>query len=368
MPLFKPKNNFSFVKTGEDQNNLGRFSTVTRSVVDYQINLSGVPCYVYRLEGTHAQSEDFLGVKKDQHGTTEEATDIGSFMGIQDPLLMENRDRKYNFEEVPVLRGIYSLSESEIELMRFGFSTNETLSIEFSIESVDKMIGRNLIIGDVIELPHRRKVGLDGRVANRWYEVSSITYSPYGVDLMYQPHVIAVIMKPLRHQQEFLDILENVKDEDTGETLAQTASNFDQAMAITEAIQDKAAEHTPTTMFDTSLMYFDPKDKTKKPDRYTDDGLPPNMLPVSDGNSFPPDPEEYEWFIRSDHVPNRLYQFVENRWVLREIDRKREWRPYNFTSHMETFMNNLDENGDEKYKLRTLQDTITTREDNSDPT
>lgn len=369
MPLFKPRRSYSLNKVGENIDNLGRYSKVNRALADYMINLNGVPCYIYRLEGTFDQSKDITGVEHDEHGTKQGEFDIASFMGVQDPLLMENRDRKYNIHDVPMIRGVYSLSESEIELMRFGFSTNEVITMEFSLSAINEHLGRNLIVGDVVELPHMRRIGMDGRVANRWYSVVSVTFSPSGYDLMYQPHIVAVSMKPIRHQQEFLDIIENVKDADTGETVADTSSNFDQVMAVTSAIQDKAASDVPTTMFDTSCLYFDPHDPTKKPDIYKDDGLPPNHLPVNTGVNFPPDAKEYDWFVRTDHNPNRLYQFVGGHWLLREIDYKREWQPYGFTAGMERFMSKYNKDGtDRGYELKSIHDTLTDRSDRSDPT
>lgn len=369
MPLFMPTNQFNIAKEGENYTNLGKMSKTLQMVISPIFEIGGVPMYVYRFNGTFDQEKDAVGVKKDEHGSKHQATDIGSFMGIEDPILMENRDRRYNFDEVPMLRGIYTVSSSELELLRFGFSTNEVLSVEFATHQVEQMLGRRFIIGDVIELPHTRQIGVDGRAANRWYEVKSVTNSPSGIDPAYQSHVLGVIIQPIRDQQEFLDIMENVTDPETGETLQEATSNLDQAMSITKAVQDKAIEHSPSTKFNTTYLYYDPNDLNRKPQLFFDDAIPPNGLkPIGSGMTFPADASEGDWFVRTDHVPNRMYQLHNQRWILREVDRKKEWHPYSHTTKAREFVSDGSVKDSERpWKLRTLHDTLTEREALSDP-
>ena len=235
-----------------------------------------------------------------------------------------------------------------------------------AVITVEELI--NLTIGDVIELPHLREVGLDGRVANRWFEVKDITWSPGGYDPTYQRHVIGVILQPLRHQQEFLDLFENVKDE-YGKTLEEQISNKAGVMASTEAIQNKAGEHASTTGWDTTVMWFDPDHPSQKPYRWTDDGTPPNGEPVSQGPNFPAGAADGDWHLRIDLDPARLYRLQSGRWKLRELDNKREWQPYNWTERLRGFMSDRsDEDRARPYELRSIHDVMTDREQRSDPT
>lgn len=368
MPAFKPTRPFELALDGENYGNPGQYSEFSRELSKVQFQIGGIYCYIYRLEGVHDQDRDELNVLVDEHGSTQEATDISSFLGIQDPILGENRDRSYNFDEVPRLKGIYQISQSELELLRFGFKSNETISMEFHKPSIVEELGRNLIYGDVIELPHLREVGVDGRVANRWYEVKDITYSPGGYDPTYQRHIIGVILQPLRHQQEFLDLFENVKDE-YGKTLAEQMSIEDQVMGVSEAIQAKAGEHANTTWHDTTIMWFDPDHPSRKPYRWTDDLKPDNGFPVQQGETFPPNALEGDWFLRTDLDPNRLYRLQNERWVLREMDTKREWQPYNWIVKLREFMSDRSEEDRARpWDLRSIHDVITDREQRSDPT
>ena len=58
---------------------------------------------------------------------------------------------------MPRIKGVYQISQSELELLRFGFKSNETISMEFHQATIEKELGRRLIQGDVIELPHLRE-------------------------------------------------------------------------------------------------------------------------------------------------------------------------------------------------------------------
>ena len=69
---------------------------------------------------------------------------------------MENRDRKYD-PDVFELRGVYNVSDNDFDLTQFGlFLTNDTLFISFHINDMVERMGRRLMPGDVIELPHLR--------------------------------------------------------------------------------------------------------------------------------------------------------------------------------------------------------------------
>lgn len=336
--------------------------------------MSGIWCTIYRLKGTFAQDADSLGVRQDNKDSSvpiepsgQEPLDVGSFMGIQDPILNENRDREYDFDEIPLLQGVYTVSQNEIEYAKYGMAlANDLITMEFHTATMEQELGRRMIPGDVIELPHLREVGIDGRVANRWYEIASIIWSPTGYDPMYARHISAVILKPLRHQQEFLDLFERV--DEYGKTLADQMSTRDALMAVTEANQEKAGEHANTTWFDTTYMYFDPDNPQRKPYRWTEDALPDNGLPVGQGIEFPYNPLDGDWFIRVDFDPNRLFRFENNKWKLREKDIKREWQPYNWVVKLREFMSDRScEDKARGWELRSIHDVLTERGKRSDP-
>ncbi len=374
MSKFKPTSPFSLHKQGSHFGNLSKDSRFISGLMSSHINMTGIWCVIYRLKGTFAQDADSLGVRVDNKNSSlpiepsgQEPLDVGSFMGIQDPILNENRDREYDFDEIPLIKGVYTVSQNELEYARFGLAlANDILTVEFHTETMEQELGRRMIPGDVIELPHLREVGIDGRVANRWYEIASIVWSPTGYDPMYARHISAVILKPLRHQQEFLDLFERV--DEYGKTLAEQMSTKDAMMAVTEANQEKAGEHTNTTWFDTTYMYFDPDNPQRKPYRWTEDGKPDNGMPVGQGIEFPFNPTDGDWFIRIDFLPNRLFRFENNKWKMREKDIKREWQPYCWISKLREFMSDRScEDKERGWELRSIHDVLTDRERRSDP-
>ncbi len=381
MPKFTPKNPFELHEHGTHFGNKPKGSRFMSDLIRDHIEMSGVYINIYRYKGTFAQDSDELNVRvndKESHPSSrelsnrgQEPVDLSTFLGIQDPILNENRDREYDFDEIPVLKGAYSVSQNELEYARFGMALqNDVLTIEFHTETMERECGRRLIPGDVIECPHLREVGIDGRVANKWYEVDSIVKSPMGYDPYYMHHVHAVVVKPLRHQQEFLDIFE--RRDEYGKTLAEQASMHDQQMAQTEAIQQKAGEHAYTTWHDTTMMWFCPDHPSQKPYRWTDDAKPPNGEPVAQGTYFPATPVEGDWFVRTDFAPNKLYRFQDGKWRLREVDIKREWQPYNWVVKLREFMSDRQDQGENRdepigreWELRSIHDVITDREERS---
>ncbi len=370
MPKFTPKKPFSLYKEGTNLTNMGKNSAFISKLVKSHIDMGGVLMYVYRYSGPVAQDRDVNGVLLDTKGSAKTGTDIGSFMPVQDTVLMENRDRIYDFEDIRRLRGVYQVSQYELEYARFGaMLSNDSLTVEFHAGDVEKELGRRLILGDVIEMPHLRDVSIDGRAMNKWYEVSSVVWSPQGIDAMYIRHVLGVVLRPLKHQQEFLMLFEKHKDE-YGQSLTDTNSNLHTMLAITGTNKNIADETVPTTGSDTSLFWYDPRDRTREPDLFTDDLKPDNgEIPVGTGNSFPSDANEGDWYVRDDFEPPRLYKLVNNAWTFRKYGRKRAWVQYNHWEFQRAFMSDRsDEDRARPYELRSIHDVLTDRQNRSDPT
>lgn len=369
MPKFYPKKPFTLIREGEHRGNPNKNSAFLDTISREHINMGGVPFHVYRLQGTFQQDRNAIGVKHEESGVTKSPQSIGTFLGVQDTVLGENRDRQYDLDEVPVLRGAFQVSQNELEYAKYGLAlANDIVTAEFHATTMEQMLGRRIVPGDVVEISVLREVGLDGRFASKWYEATSVVWSPTGYDAHFVRHILGVTFRPLRHQQEFLDILENHRDE-YGKTLAEQASVEQSMMAITEQNQQMATEQVGVTGRDISMMWWDPTSGDKKPFLWTDDGRPPNGEPVPSGLAFPGDVTEGEYFLRIDMVPNRLYRFQKGRWRTQEVDRKREWGRYNWTEAMNGFLTNLDQDGNRKpYELRSVHDILTDREYRSDPT
>lgn len=365
---FPPRTPLRLYTEGTYQGHPSKTSAFISELVRGQIEIGGIPVTIFRFLGTPEQRKDALGIDK-KTGQPEETQSVGTFMGLQDPILMENRDRLYEMDDLPILRGVYQVSAFELEYARWGaMLSNDTLTIEFHVYSVERELGRRLIEGDVLELPHLKDISLDGRVQRKLYEVTRVVFSPSGYDANYGRHILGIIARPLKHQQEFLQILDN-RDE-YGKTLAEQNSQLDMLSQITATNQQLAKDQVKTTGFDRSLMWFNPKTPGRVPDLFSESLDPPDgSEPVGEGNSFPTNVPEGSWFVRTDMAPKRLYRLVNQHWRVYRIDHKREWGDYNWTVNAREFMSDgstSDKNRD--YDLVTIQDAITPREAQSDPT
>jgi hypothetical protein len=136
---------------------------------------------------------------------------------IQDLLFLENRDRKYS-QDIYVLRGIYNVQDIDFNLSQFGlFLQNDTIFVTFHINDTVDKVGRKLISGDVIELPHLKDdyAGNDLQYAlKRFYVVEEVNRASEGFSVTWYPHLYRAKCKPLVDSQEYKDILDGLASDD----------------------------------------------------------------------------------------------------------------------------------------------------------
>jgi hypothetical protein len=136
---------------------------------------------------------------------------------IQDLIFLENRDRKYD-SDIYMLRGVYNLQDIDFNLSQFGlFLQNDTIFITFHINDTVEKLGRKIISGDVIELPHLK----DEHALNdltfalkRFYVIEEVNRAAEGFSVTWYPHLYRAKCKPLVDSQEFKDILDGIADSD----------------------------------------------------------------------------------------------------------------------------------------------------------
>lgn len=171
---------------------------------------------MFQVGGTDVLIHKYLGpggtaTEPSQSGTVEDP------FRIQDVLFLENRDRKYS-PDVYVMRGVYNIQDIDFNLSQFGlFLQNDTIFITFHITDTIEKIGRKLISGDVIELPHLK----DDHALNdlsfalkRFYVIEDVNRAAEGFSVTWYPHLYRAKCKPLVDSQEFKDILDKVANPD----------------------------------------------------------------------------------------------------------------------------------------------------------
>ena len=224
---------------------------------------------------------------------------------IQDLLFMENRDRKYD-PDIFELRGVYNVSDNDFDLTQFGlFLTNDTLFITFHINDMVSKLGRRLMPGDVLELPHLRDellLSTDRDAVNKFYVVQDAARGSEGFSQTWYPHIWRVKVAPLTDTQEYADILGTASDPDS---LKNDISAYQTELNISNAIVASAEAADPTGL-PLAEHLFGVDDK-KEPEYEHGETL-------ETGDQFPQAPNDGDFFIRNDFNPNRLFVFRGSRW------------------------------------------------------
>ena len=271
-----------------------------------------------------------------------------SEQNIQDLLWMENRDRKYD-SSVYKMRGIYQRADQDFDLSQFGlFLATGTLFMVFHLRDMVDMIGRKLMAGDVLEFQHLTDydaLNQDVPAAlKRYYVVSDGSWPAEGFSPTWWPHLWRVKLNPLVDSQEYKDIL-NTLIPGTSTTTSQILSTLNTNLQVNDAVIAEATANVPLSGFDTSSLYTLPADLADQPVKTADDvadtadevmdtadeapstagdpitgyltgsSIPPNGAPIQSGIQFPMDPIINTYFLRTDFLPNRLFQFNGKMWV-----------------------------------------------------
>jgi len=308
----------------------------------------------FQVGGTDIFLHKYLGPVDPEEGTSTPATPNNNNpipeLGIQDLLFMENRDRHYA-EDVYTLRGIYTLQDIEFNLSQFGlFLQNDTIFITFHLRSSFDAIGRKIMAGDVVELPHQKdEYALDDNLValKRFYVISEVTRPASGYSQTWYPHLIRAKCQPLVDTQEFKEILDKDSGAEDGSTLRDLLSTYQKNLEINDQIVAQAEADAKKSGYDTEHLYVVPlKDKetvdildatdteinvsttnidasmvlNSPQNNYyvgylTGDGIPPNGAPYGFGISFPSGAVKGQFYLRTDYMPNRLFRYDGRHWI-----------------------------------------------------
>ena len=178
--------------------------------ISEQLTVGGTDMYIHKYLGPEDQGEsiDFTQPQYDKLEPT----------NIQDLLFLENRDRKYA-KDIYRLRGHYNVQNLDFDLSQFGlFLSNDTIFVTVHYNDMIDILGRKMMVGDVIELPHL----LDYNplketfpvALKRFYQVTDDNYSADGFASDWYPHLWRIKCEMLVDSQEFSDILEQPTDID----------------------------------------------------------------------------------------------------------------------------------------------------------
>ena len=149
---------------------------------------------------------------------TQPQYDVLNPLNIQDLLFLENRDRTYD-PNIYRLRGHYNVQNLDFDLSQFGlFLNNDIIFITVHYNDMIQLVGRKLMVGDVIELPHL----LDYNPLNetipvalkRFMQITDANYASEGFSQTWFPHLWRIKCEPLVDSEEFSQILQEPINQD----------------------------------------------------------------------------------------------------------------------------------------------------------
>lgn len=292
----------------------------------------------FNVGGTGAIVHKFLGPEGNEGSTDPTLPDYDAQgeineTKIQDLLFLENRDRKYE-QDLYELRGVYNVSDNDFDLTQFGFFlTNDVLYMTFHTNAMVEILGRRLMDGDVIELPHLLDdllLDADAPAVPKFFVVQDGNRGSEGYSATWYSHIWRVKLGPITESQEYKDILGTTGDPDS---LKNLMSTFTKEINITDAIVESASINDPVgggTSLTGHLYNFSDADGNTYFHGET----------ITQGSSFPTDPNIGDFFIRSDFQPNRMFTRRDSRWVriYDNVD-DRTWSDRTFNGS--TFINNV---------------------------
>jgi hypothetical protein len=143
---------------------------------------------------------------------------VQSPTNIQDLLFMENRDRTYD-PNIYRLRGHYNVQNLDFDLSQFGlFLNNDIIFVTVHYNDMIDIIGRKLMVGDVLELPHLLDYNpLDQTIPvalKRFMQITDANYASEGFTQTWYPHLWRIKCEPLVNSEEFSDILTQPVNQD----------------------------------------------------------------------------------------------------------------------------------------------------------
>lgn len=219
---------------------------------------------MFQVGGTDICVHKYIGPGDSIQGATPStpAYTMPGEVQIQDMLFLENRDRKYD-PDIYLLRGVYNLQDIDFNLSQFGlFLQNDTIFVTFHINDTVEKLGRKIMSGDVIELPHLKdEYALNDLqfALKRFYVVEEVNRAAEGFSVTWYPHLYRAKCKPLVDSQEFKQILDMVQTDangnDTDTSLRDIMSTYEKEMQITQAVLDQAEADAPKSGFDTTKYY-----------------------------------------------------------------------------------------------------------------
>lgn len=278
-------------------------------------------------------------------------TDVSN---IQDKILLENRDRDYQKVNITI-KGYYELLSVASELTRFGIEMAQTTyQIRVSFNTTVAMLGRPIVVGDIIELPSEVQYTTDLRAVKRYLEVTDVTWDTTTYTPGWHPTMLLITAQPAMASQEtqnlFGDLSKYVDNSGLFSTDDGNNKVYQDLSTISQTINQTALSEVPERGSEGSntIRHFSEEEIAKgRPvgadvglrkmnfvpnGLYVEDAIPQNGQPFTEGPEYPTGPKDGDYHRLTytgdaKDIPATLHRFsqVKNRWIYMETDRRQQY-------------------------------------------
>jgi len=275
--------------------------------ISEQFTVGGTDLYVHKYLGVSDQGPT-QSLSQPQYNKLDPTN-------IQDLLFLENRDRKYD-PNIYRVRGHYNVQNLDFDLSQFGlFLNNDVIFVTVHYNDMINVIGRKLMVGDVLEMPHLTDYHpLNDKIPTslrRYYQITDSNYASEGFSSTWYPHLWRIKCEPLVDSQEFSNILDKPTDQenflgdwdktktyppgyvvsyggknyiattnvpvgtpctntsywqlDTTDSIKDIIGRYNKNIQINDALIAEAARIVPAAGYDRSQLYLAPTDTNNKP-------------------------------------------------------------------------------------------------------
>jgi hypothetical protein len=261
---------------------------------------------------------------------------------IQDDIFLENRDREYSIDPIPV-KAYYDQVEVQTDLSQFGIDLKNQYTFKFGFNLTIQKLRRPIVIGDVLDVLCEIQYDVDLNPIKKYLEVTDVTWTAGAYTPGWQPTIYTVTAQPMYASQETMDIVGDLNSNffdsvsDKFNTTALKMSDKIRAEANTE-VPEKGASHNdtyviPQDIIDAGLTHgVDYSKLNVSPTMYPfEDGMPPNGEPYTEGDEYPAKPKNKDYHRLTysklkEPIAPRLYQYssAKGRWIYLETDKRFE--------------------------------------------
>jgi hypothetical protein len=275
---------------------------------------------------------------------------------IQDMVLLENRDRDYATDEIPI-KGYYDLMDNLSELTAFGLEVpSMTMYITVSFSACVAALGRPIVVGDIVEIPSEAQYSAEMKRILKWMEVTDVSWATEGYTPGWQPTLLRIVVQPAFVSQETQDIFGDLGEtlpDGVGTVSGEDGKNpiyqdyFDVSQTIEaearDAVPERGAEGSSTIRaWEESEIVAAAAQGVPNLQKiglnptglYVEDAMPPNNAPFTEADTYPASPNHGDYHrltytgLAGD-IPARLYRYSSSkgRWIYMETDLRDVFNP-----------------------------------------